>query len=240
MKNGNKTWLPGVHAAPNIQNAPDVYEIENEATDPDGAIEKTMKSIASWRDRIVLDLGAGTGFHIPLFHELARHVIAVEPYEPSRLLAMARVTKMGLKKASVMTGSAERLLLADSSVDIVHARFVYFWGPGCERGLTELERVIRPGGTAFIIDNDDQHGKFSLWIRCSPNYRSRDMNTLGQFWREHGFDRQRVMGELRFKARGDFEAVIRNEFPPELAEEILAEHHSLTVDYGYYIYYRTY
>ena len=80
-----------MHPSPNIQNNPDIYEVENRAADPDGLIEATMKTIASWDNKIMLDLGAGTGFHIARFHETARHVIAVEPHDASRLRAMARV-----------------------------------------------------------------------------------------------------------------------------------------------------
>ena len=240
MLKGDETWLPGVHESPNIQDNPEVFEIENEATDPDGHLEETMKSIASWRDRIVLDLGAGTGFYISLFHETALHVIAVEPHNASRLRAMACVATMNLKDASVMTGSAERLLLADSSIDIVHARFAYFTGPGCERGLKEVERVIRPGGTAFIIDNDQRNGTFASWLERVPYWSNRDLDDIEQFWRKHGFARRRIMSELRFKNRSDFEAVVRNNFPPELVEEILAEYPGLTVDYGYCIYHRRY
>ena len=243
MDNDNETWLPGVHAAPNIQGNPEVFEIENEATDPDGHIGATMESIASWHDAIVLDLGAGTGFYIPLFHGKARHVIAVEPDNSLRLRAMARVAKMNLKKVSVMTGSAEHLLLADSSVDIVHARFAYFTGPGCERGVKELERVTRSGGTAFIIDNDQRDGTFASWLERTDYWSNRDVEAVERFWSEHGFEQKRIMSEWRFQNRSDFEAVVRIEFHPvhpELAEEILAEHQALTVDYGYSIYHRTY
>jgi hypothetical protein len=38
-------WLPGVHPAPNIQEHPDLYEVENRAADPEGRIE------AFWRDQ---------------------------------------------------------------------------------------------------------------------------------------------------------------------------------------------
>lgn len=240
MEKDSEAWLPGVHAAPNIQNDPDSYEIENEATDPDGYIETTMLKIASWCNRIVLDLGAGTGFHIPLFHQTARHVIAVEPHDLSRFRAMVRVAHMGLKHVSIMTGSAERLLLADASVDIVHARFAYFWGPGCERGLREVERVIRPGGTALIIDGDGQRGTFASWLARSSYYPDRDMEALDRFWRKHSFERKRIMSELRFKSQSDFEAAIRNNFSLELAEQILTEHQPLTVDCGFCIYHRTY
>ena len=141
--------LPGVHPAPNIQDHREVYEIENRAADPDGCIEVAMRGVLSWQDRVVLDLGAGTGFHISGFATMAAHVFAVEPHGASRLAAMRRCAELGLPNVSVMTGSAERLPLNTASVDICHARFAYFFGPGCERGLDEVERVIRHGGTSI-------------------------------------------------------------------------------------------
>lgn len=80
-------WVafPGVHPAPNIQDAPDVYEIENQAADPEGRIEAAMAAVVPWDGKVVLDLGAGTGFHLARFHDAAAHVIAVEPHGPSRL-----------------------------------------------------------------------------------------------------------------------------------------------------------
>ena len=43
-----------------------------------------------------------------------------------------------------------RCPLPDASVDVVHARWAYFFGPGCEPGLAELDRVVRRGGTALV------------------------------------------------------------------------------------------
>ena len=45
---------------------------------------------------------------------------------------------------------AEALPVPDASVDVVHARWAYFFGPGCEPGLAELDRVVRRGGTAIV------------------------------------------------------------------------------------------
>ena len=36
-------WLPGVHLAPNIQDAADIYEIENLAADPEHRLEKATR-----------------------------------------------------------------------------------------------------------------------------------------------------------------------------------------------------
>jgi SAM-dependent methyltransferase len=232
--------LPGVHLSRNIQDAPDVYEMENTAADPDQLLEARMMSIASWKDKIVLDLGAGTGFHIPRFHAQAQHVIAVEPHGPSRLRAMSRVATLGLERASIMTGSAEQVLLPDASVDIVHARFAYFFAPECEAGLIELARILRSGGTTFIIDNDWSHGAFATWLRRSPWGIAKDQARIEAYWAEHGFILNRILSEWRFTQRADLEAVVRLEFPPELAEQLLAEHQGLSVEYSYCLYHRHY
>ena len=82
----------------------------------------------------------------------------MEPDGRLRLLVMQRVARLGLERVSVLAGSAEQLVLADHMVGVAHARFAYFFGPGCEPGLAELARVIRPGGTAFIVDDDWRTG----------------------------------------------------------------------------------
>jgi SAM-dependent methyltransferase len=232
--------LPGIHAAPNIQSAPDIYEIEKRAVDPEGRIEAAMWQIAPWQDKIFLDLGAGTGFHIPRFHACAAHVFAIEPHDASRLRAMERVARQNLERASVMTGSAEKTFLADASIDVIHARFAYFFAPHCEPGLRELERIIRPGGTAFIIDNDLRYGTFAQWLRRLPLFADISADVVENFWEEHGFALLRIPSEWRFQKRADLEAVMRLEFGDTLAGELLAEHEGLSVEYHYDLYYRRY
>ena len=240
MSNIPPFFLPGVHAAPNIQKAPDTYEIENCAADPDHLIEAAMATIAPWDDKLVLDLGAGTGFHIARFHESAAHVFAVEPHDSSRLRAMARVAASGLTRTSVMAGSAEQILLPDQSVDMIHARFAYFFAPDCEPGLREVARVLRPGGTAFIIDNDLRTGTFASWVRRSPWSGKTTPDEVEHFWASHGFTLHRIVSEWRFQNRADLEAVVCIEFPGELATQILHEHRGTTVDYHYCLYSRQY
>lgn len=230
--------LPGVHLAPNIQTAPDIYEIENRAVDPEQLIEKAMQEVLVWEGKIMLDLGAGTGFHIERFHQKAAHVIAVEPHDPSRLLAMKRCAARGLERVSIMKGSAAQVWLPDHSVDIVHARFAYFFAPDCEPGVAELARLIRPGGAAFIIDNNLESGTFANWLKRSPYHR--EVAPVKEFWAAHGFQLRDIKSEWRFESRADLEAVVRNEFPPALAAEFLAEHPGTTVDYHYWLFYKKY
>lgn len=232
------TWLPGVHPAANIQDHAGVYEIENRAADPEQRIEEAMRSVRDWSGGIVVDLGCGTGFHLPRFAATARHVFGVEPHGASRLAAMRRCVEMGLTNTSVLTGSAELIPLAAASVDVVHARFAYFFGRGAERGVNEVMRVVRRGGVAFIVDNDLRNGMFASWLMRSPWAPSHSADDVEGFWTEQGFSLTRVPSSWTFESRADLEAVLRVEFPGELAPVLLAEHTGLTVDYHYALYHR--
>ena len=236
----NSRRLDDIHPSPNIQGDPDLYEIENLAADPDGLVEQAMWRIAPWADQTVLDLGAGTGFHVPRFHDAARQVIAVEPHGPSRLRAMRRIVDLGLERASVVMGSAAAIPLPDASVDVLHARFAYFFGPGCEPGLAEIQRIIRPGGTAFIIDNDLRGGAFAGWLRRAPEWQQIDPDAIEAFWSSHGFAIERIASEWRFRTRPHLEAVIRLELPEDVADNVLRDHTGLSVAYHYLLLHRTF
>jgi ubiquinone/menaquinone biosynthesis C-methylase UbiE len=232
--------LPGVHRSPNIQTDADVYEVENNAVDPDQLIEREMWRIAPWDDKVVLDLGSGTGFHVPRFHRRASHVIGIEPHGASHLRAMARASSLGLERASLVRGSAVDIPLRDASVDVVHARFAYFFGPGCEPGLAELQRVVRPNGTAFIIDNDLSGGEFAAWLRMEPAWADVSPSKSEEFFRKHGFKIERIQSEWRFKRREDLEAVVRLEFSADVADRILRQHSGTRVSYQFLLIYRRY
>lgn len=233
-------FLPGVHRAPNIQTDPGIYEIENRATDPQGLIEKAMREIASWKDRIVVDMGAGTGFYIPLFHEEAAHVYAVEPHDASRLMAMSRVADMGLERASVLTGSAEKTIFRDQSVGIYHSRFAYFWPPDCVPGIRELDRIMHPGGTVFIIDNDYENGEFASWLGQRVRKEPLTQDEKERFWASFGFQLKRIESEWLFETREELEAVVRLEFGKKVGDPILEKHQGLRVGYTYCLYHRTF
>ncbi len=155
--------LPGTVPSPNIWQHPDIYELENRSVDPDRRIEAAMHEVYDWTGRDVLDVGCGSGFHLPRWAYDARSVTGVEPHPG--LVAGARRRTWGLTNVSVRLGTAQRLPVTDASVDLVHARWAYFFGPGCEPGLGELGRVLRRGGTAFVLDNDPTRSTFGGWFR---------------------------------------------------------------------------
>lgn len=233
--------LPGVRPSPNIWHHTDVYELENRGVDPAGTIEATMQAVRPWDGARVLDIGCGTGFHLPRFVAGgASRVTGVEPHPPLVAAARRRLATLGLDdgRARVVRGAAAALPVPDRSVDVAHARWAYFFGPGCEPGLAELDRVMARGGSAFVIDNDATRSTFGRWFRRA--HPGLDPVALQRFWSRHGWQRTPLDIRWQVPDRESFEAVVRIEFAPELADALLAEHPGTTVDYAVNLYHRSY
>ena len=224
----------GAIPSPNIWNHPEVYELENRAVDPDKRIEAAVRSVLDWSGRDVLDLGCGTGFHLTRWAYDARSVTGVEPNAALAAVARRRTSRLG--NVRVLQGAAQRIALPDASVDMVQARWAYFFGPGCEPGLAEVSRVMRHGGAGFVIDNDPTRSTFGGWFR--RGYPDVDPVEVERFWSLHGWTRMPLDIEWRFARREDLEAVVGIEFTPELAEQIVGEHEGLVVDYAVNLWWR--
>lgn len=226
----------GAIPSPNIWNTPQVYELENRAVDPEGAADAAMRSIRSWDGATVLDIGCGTGFHLPLLAADAAGVIGVEPH--GDLAELARRRTRALANVTVHTATAQNLPLPDASVDVAVARWAYFFGPGCEPGLKELARVVRRGGAAFVVDLDATRGSFGRWFQQTvPTYSPERVET---FWNRQGWQRRPLDLRMAFERRADLEAVLRIEFTPEVAEQAIAQTPGLELAYPNVLRWRTY
>jgi SAM-dependent methyltransferase len=218
--------------APNQGGDPGLYEVENRAMDPDGLVLGAMRKLAPWAGRTLVDLGCGSGYWLPGYAGEAGTVIGVEP-DPA-LLALAAARD---RRVRVLAGSAEHLPLEDASVDVVHARFAYFWPPGCQAGLTEVLRVLKPGGALVVVDNDKRAGEFAGLLRAAGGMAQGPADVTDAWWAARGASRTEVMSRWEFCSRGDFEAVLRLEFPGGVADRWLASHPgALGLSYGYVLF----
>jgi SAM-dependent methyltransferase len=226
--------LEGSVPSPNIWHHTETYELENRSADQERLIESAMREIADWSGLDLLDLGCGTGFHLPRWAADARAVYGVEPHPDLARLAARRTSR--LPNVTVLPGTAQRVPLAPATVDVMQARWAYFFGPGCEPGLRELDRVMRRGGTAFVIDNDVSRSTFGSWFaRAHPTI---DAEAVERFWSTNGWQRRPLDIVWRFGSRADLESVVRNELEPAVAEPVLAEHRGTEVDYAVNLWWR--
>lgn len=222
--------------APNQGLHPEVYEIENNAMDRSGALFARLEDLAPWDGKNLLDLGCGTGYWLPKYLSDSGTVIGVEP--DANLLQAARARSAHIQ---VHQGSAEHLPCADESLDVIHARFAYFFPSpknDCSAGVAEALRVLRPGGSFLVIDNDQQHGEFASLLQSSPWAAAQgESNYTNAWWEDHGATRHEVMSSWKFDSVQDLASVLHIEFPTQLANEWIARHPQATqLSYGYVIY----
>jgi SAM-dependent methyltransferase len=225
--------LPDFRPAPNQGGNIELYEVENQALDPDGHVLAAMRARAPWAGRTLLDLGCGSGYWLGRYAGEAAEVIGVEP-DP-RLLPLAAARD---PRVRVLRGSAEHIPVDDRSVDVVHARFAYFFPPGCDAGLAEVMRVLRPGGTLVAVGNDLQAGEFAGLLRAAEGALvPAGGQETDDWWAARGADRTTVRSFWRFTTRTDFEAVLRMEFPLNVAGPWLAARpRALGLSYSYTLY----
>src|SRR5712692_1152503 len=118
----------------------------------------------------VLEIGAGSGLNLPLY-EAATHGIALEP--SAKLLAMARTGGLSIE---LVEGVAESIPLPDHSVDTVVSTWTLCSIPDVTRALTEMRRVLTPGGRLLFAE----HG------RSSEPRVIRWQNRLTPLWKQIG------------------------------------------------------
>jgi SAM-dependent methyltransferase len=228
--------FPDWRFAPNIGGHPDRYELENAALEQAGHVLAAMREIAPWAGRAIVDLGCGTGYWLSRYATEAAGVVGVEP-DPT-LRAVARDAARELPAAEVLAGSAEQIPLRDDRADVVHARFAYFFPPGCEAGLTEVLRILRPGGFLVAVDNDYRWGEFAGLLAASATRPPlATAAAVDAWWRDRGAARYEVRSRLDFVSRADLSAVLHIEFPGTVARDWLRRHPSATgLSYGYVLF----
>ena len=171
--------------SPNIWHHPATYEIENRAADPDGLIEAAMASVASWDGSRFLDVGCGSGFHLPRWAASAASVVGVEPHPDLARLAQRRTRR--LSNVSVSVGTAQALPVADASVDVMQARWALLLRPRLRTGAGRA----RPGDGARRHGVRDRQRRRPLDLRrVVPARLSRDRpGEVERFWSLRGWTR---------------------------------------------------
>ncbi|WP_051581049.1 class I SAM-dependent methyltransferase [Pseudonocardia acaciae] len=117
---------------------------------PDTAIDWALAPLAA--PMHVLDLAAGTGkLTASLVRRPGTTVTAVEP-DPN----MLAVLRAELPEVAAVPGTAEQIPLPDDSVHAVLVGQAFHWFDH-ERALTEIARVLRPGGVVGALWNHEDN-----------------------------------------------------------------------------------
>ena len=138
-----------------------------------------LETVAARAGERALDIGCGPGF---VTEELARAVGpggAVQAMDNSESsVEMTRQRCAGLGNVQVQAAEATKLPYPDNYFDFAVSTQVYEFVANVPAALSELHRVLRPGGRAGIIDTD---WHTILWHSGDPGRMAR---VLGA-WDEH-------------------------------------------------------
>jgi ubiquinone/menaquinone biosynthesis C-methylase UbiE len=145
----------------------------------------------------VVEIGFGSGRNVPHYPTGVEEVFAVEPAKVARRMAGRRIDESPVPVAFVGL-DGQQLPLQDASCDAALFTFTLCTVPDPQQALSELRRVVRPGGTIHFLEHglSPQPGVAKWQHRIEPLHRrfaggcrlTRDPTTLVE---EAGFVMER-------------------------------------------------
>lgn len=200
-----KSWLPHVDGQGYTKFFSPVYDY--------------LTSLTGWRAKIrryaldqlpegrLLDVGCGTGYAVSLAKSEGREVLGIDASQG--MLAKGRL-RYGLSEEELFFASAEELPFEDSSFDVALACGSLVHVPQIEKALSEMLRVVRPGGRIRIIDHLQPQKKnwntsfFTLFSHLSGDILHDYVHYIGS--RAH-FLGSKVIGRGGYMQRLDFTVI---------------------------------
>ncbi|MEE1877529.1 class I SAM-dependent methyltransferase [Altererythrobacter litoralis] len=109
------------------------------------------------RDDRVLDLGCGHGRAVAMLAHHSDHVTGVDPSHLMVRLARGHNARaIRERRVDIQVAKAEQLSFGDGTFDkVLCVHVIYFWAE-VQPVLSELSRVIRPGGTLALVFRDSR------------------------------------------------------------------------------------
>lgn len=149
-------------------NYPELYDKFSRYEDSKNQIFEFIKRRVNLKNKIILDLGAGTGRYSILFSLLAKKVYALEPSLVMRNILRQRVKENNIKNLYLINKQAQDFELSNDSIDVIFSSWVlsgiYDWHSNTPKNelrqrkeeiviiIAKLERILKNGGSIIVIE----------------------------------------------------------------------------------------
>jgi len=196
------------------------YDLMVSREDYEGNLLPALQSVRPLSGLDIVELGAGTGRLTTQIAPLAKSLLALDA--SAHMLASLR------DKVNVPTVAADNraLPLSAACVDVAIAGwsiahsvewYPQTWRAETGKSIAEMFRVLRPGGTAIILETLGTGNE----TPAPPNAG------LAQFYEilenEYGFSLMALRTDYRFGSPAEGQALLRFFFGDQLADRIVAE-----------------
>ncbi len=134
--------------------------------------KKAVKVFRDKKPRFILDVATGTGdLAIEDLKANPEKVIGVDISAGMLEAGRKKIKKAGLEnKIELQLVDAEGLPFADNYFDVITVAFGVRNFENLEKGLQEMQRVLKPGGDLVIIEFSKPKGFFSVFYKFYFNY----------------------------------------------------------------------
>ncbi len=116
---------------------------------------KALKQLRPLQPKTVLDVATGTGDFAILCEKILnpKKIVGIDISEAMLELGRRKIRKMNLDhKVTLVRGDAEAIFYEENSFDAVTVAFGVRNFEDLEKGLSEIKRVLRPGGRLLVLE----------------------------------------------------------------------------------------
>lgn len=151
-----------------------VRESFESSTTPEG--HTIIEWMGDIKGKKVLDLGSGAGESAVYFALQGAHVTASD-ISPEMLEVVKKVGQLHGVEVDTLVTSADRIPVADSTFDIVHAANLLHH-VDVFKTIEEVKRVLKPGGKFLSWDPLDHNPAINVYRRIATEVRTEDEHPL--------------------------------------------------------------
>lgn len=199
----------------------DKYEALIAREDYQGNILESLREITPLENRVVYDLGAGTGRLICLLAPLVKYVRAFDISEEMLRVCRQKLTASGLANWQVDVADHRQLPVVDQSADLVvsgwSVAYLAVWNPETwraelEKWMDEMERILKPGGQIVLFESLGTGNELPIKLEHLKDYYP--------WLDEAGFQHKWVRTDYGFDSLDEAESLSRFFFGDELGDKV--------------------
>ena len=197
------------------------YEALIAREDYEGNILKALQEITPLENRIVLDLGAGTGRLACLLAPLVAHVHAFDIAPDMLRVCSKKLTESGLTNWEVNIADHRQLPVEDHSTDLIvsgwSVSYLAVWNPDSwraelDKALEEMKRVLKPGSFIVLFE--------SLGTGYESPIHLEHLKNFYPWLDDAGFHKTWIRTDYKFESLEEAEYLARFFFGDELGDKV--------------------